>query len=120
MKYLTLSLIIVYLIIIFYFSSIPVPEPLRNKPDILLHFIEYGGLGFLFFLHYSELFKKKINGYTMIFIIIFILLYSISDEYHQSFVPGRFSDIKDVIVDFIGGCFTLFLSSYIRTVLNKI
>ena len=35
------------------------------------------------------------------------LLYAISDEIHQSHVPGRFSDPWDVVVDSIGIAFAL-------------
>ena len=31
------------------------------------------------------------------------LLYGISDEYHQSFVPGREAGVADAIADTIGG-----------------
>jgi len=114
MKNLTLSFIILYLIIIFYFSSIPVPKLLKNKPDVLLHFIEYGFLSFLFYIHYTEFFRKKIRVETILFVLIFILLFAISDEYHQSFVPGRYSDIKDVIVDFIGASFIIIFSLFVQ------
>jgi len=103
MKKYYLIAIIIYLIIIFYFSSIPVPKPFQNKPDIILHFIEYGGLGFLFSGYFTNNFKRKLNKNELFFIIIFIFLYALSDEFHQSFVKGRDSSIKDVIVDLVGG-----------------
>jgi len=33
---------------------------------------------------------------------VFMLLWSVSDEYHQSFVPGRDSSAGDVVADMIG------------------
>jgi VanZ family protein len=39
------------------------------------------------------------------------VLYSISDEIHQSFVPGRDSDPVDVLVDCCGIAFGLWLSA---------
>ncbi len=109
MRKVFLFLIIVYLIIIYYFSSIPVPEPLRDKPDILLHFLEYGGLGTLFFFYYSDFFKKRIEFHVLLFIFSFIFLYAASDEFHQSFVPGRVCSIKDLVVDFVGALFFVFV-----------
>ena len=35
------------------------------------------------------------------------LAYAISDEVHQRYVPGRFSDPWDVVVDFLGILFAL-------------
>lgn len=109
MRKVFLFLIIIYLIVIYYFSSIPVPKPLRDKPDILLHFLEYGGLGTLFFFYYSDFFRKKIEFPVLLFILSFTLLYAISDEFHQSFVPGRTPSVKDVIVDFVGASFFLII-----------
>ena len=119
MKNLTLLVIVVYLLVIFYFSSIPVPKPLQNKPDILLHFLEYAGLGFLFYAYYSENFKKKIESGALLFSLIFIFLFAVSDEYHQSFIPGRVSDVKDVVVDFLGAFISLYFFSWINKKLSK-
>ena len=33
---------------------------------------------------------------------LFMLLWSVSDEYHQSFVPGRDSSAGDVVADMVG------------------
>lgn len=51
--------------------------------------------------------KKKLG------IIFICLLYAVTDEFHQSFVPGRTSLASDIIVDFAGasiglGLFYLF------------
>jgi len=39
----------------------------------------------------------------------FALLYAGSDEFHQSFVPGRTPDVKDVLVDAVGILFAVAL-----------
>jgi VanZ family protein len=38
------------------------------------------------------------------------LLYALSDEYHQTFVPGRSGDLADVLVDSMGICGAMLLS----------
>ena len=43
------------------------------------------------------------NRKTRLWIVLIVLLYGISDEYHQSFVPGRMAKISDVVYDVIGG-----------------
>ena len=35
--------------------------------------------------------------------IIIIILYSCSDEIHQLFIPGRSGEIRDVLIDTLGG-----------------
>ncbi len=42
-------------------------------------------------------------------ILLFCLLYGISDEYHQSFVPGRYPSLSDIGADFIGAGLFLWL-----------
>jgi VanZ family protein len=35
--------------------------------------------------------------------LIFVLLYAIGDEFHQSFVPSRTASFGDVTIDLLGG-----------------
>jgi VanZ family protein len=62
------------------------------------HFIEYMVLGILFFISY---YNGKLKN---VFLISFLsgLAYSVSDELHQIFVPGRTAKIIDVGVDSTG------------------
>lgn len=39
-------------------------------------------------------------------------VYAISDEYHQTFVPGRFGSIGDVFIDISGGLTALLLTHW--------
>lgn len=62
----------------------------------LAHFIEYTILGILVYnLIYS--YNKKIY-----LSIIICIIYSISDEVHQLFVPGRSCQITDILIDSTG------------------
>ena len=47
---------------------------------------------------------RLIDKRTFIFAIILCILYSISDEVHQYFVPGRSGEVLDVAIDTIGSC----------------
>lgn len=63
------------------------------------HFIAYMILGILasgFILQYKNI-KKK---YLLAFLIC--VLYAISDEIHQLFVPGRAGQVRDVLIDSSG------------------
>ena len=40
---------------------------------------------------------------NIINILFLILVYAVSDEYHQLFVKGRSSLVTDIIIDFLGG-----------------
>ena len=65
------------------------------------HFTIYGFLGmfsFLTFITYKNIYLK----YRLLTISATCLLYSISDEFHQTFVNGRSGEIRDVLIDFCG------------------
>ena len=89
-------------IIIFYMSSLtfpPGPPTGFNWKPIAYHF--YAFLFFTAFLLIS-LTKGKYKIKLIILSIIIAILYGISDEIHQFFVPGRASSIKDVLIDSTG------------------
>lgn len=85
--------------VIFTFSSIPtLPKVEIIWWDFILkksaHVIEYAILYFLLFRAFG--YKHKL---LVLFICIF---YALSDEFHQSFVPGRTSKLSDVGFDTVG------------------
>ncbi|MFW9825837.1 MAG: VanZ family protein [Candidatus Thorarchaeota archaeon] len=92
---------IIFVLIIFYFSSLSNPYP--SPPPVptiiflnpLLHLFEFALLTFLLF--YGFFSKTKV-----IFIIIVSVTYAIIDEIHQYFVPNRYFDLFDLFIDFIG------------------
>ncbi|MCB2309411.1 VanZ family protein [Clostridium estertheticum] len=80
------------------------------------HFTEYF---ILYMLIYRAMNKsKKIDMKIFIASILIVFLYACSDEFHQSFVPGRGPALRDVMVDTCGGL-TAFLFIYIRVTLKK-
>ncbi len=65
------------------------------------HFSLYAGLGVLSFLSlvtYRRLSLPMLSAFSL----SICLLYSITDEIHQLFVPGRSGEIRDVCIDFCG------------------
>ena len=90
-------------IIIFYVSSLTfAPGPLRGFPwkPIAYHF--YAFLFLAAFLLIS-LNRGKIENKKFIFIAIIIaLVYGVSDEIHQLFVPGRACSFSDFLTDSAG------------------
>lgn len=64
------------------------------------HFFAYLLLG-IFVLH--ALTKSGVLGFKAFFIALGIcVLYAISDEVHQLFVPGRSGQVRDVLIDSTG------------------
>ena len=72
-------------------------QPIIRK---LAHFSIYTLVGILimaFISTYKLLLWKKFGISILVGII-----YAISDEYHQSFIPGRSAEIRDVLIDTSG------------------
>jgi len=98
---------------IFTFSSIPSVElPNFGLLDFLVkkgaHALGYGLLA-LSYLWGLKNERNKIEPRLLIFAWILATLYSASDEFHQSFVPGRHPAVMDVLIDSLGAALTLFL-----------
>jgi len=67
----------------------------------LAHVFVFGVLTFFIFrtLKYTE---KRYIYWDLFWAFIFAFLYAVSDEYHQTLVPGRFGTYKDVLIDTVG------------------
>ena len=94
---------IVYMGVMFHLSSEsePLPALTAHVWDKLLHLIEYGGL--------AALVCRALLGEGLGWLaavagaIVAASLYGASDEWHQSFVPMRDSDVRDWVADTLGG-----------------
>ena len=97
--------VILYSGIIFYVSSIPnVKTPLRGMQfDKILHIMVYVPFGFLLFRGICNTKTSVSRGMLLGIVFLISFLYGLSDEIHQSFVPGRNASIIDMIADTIGG-----------------
>lgn len=90
------------------FGELPLSEQeeklnlITNVIRKLAHYTEYAALGFFLAWHLNEL-KSKLNCKAPLWQSIVVgVLYAISDECHQYFVPGRGPGIKDVFIDSLG------------------
>jgi VanZ family protein len=74
--------------------------------DKLAHMLIYGFLAATVFFALSEQQKNTKPRSVMLLIMAVCFLYGISDEYHQSFIPGRFVSILDLLADCAGAAMT--------------
>jgi VanZ family protein len=70
--------------------------------DKLLHLLEYAILGYLIARAASKTSAWKLSRHFRVFAVCAAVLYGFSDEFHQSFVPGREVEMLDVLADGIG------------------
>lgn len=70
--------------------------------DKLAHLAVYGLLGASVILAHKSSSRKNFPRRVCLTTLIVCLLYGISDEFHQSFVPGRFVSGADLLADVAG------------------
>jgi VanZ family protein len=91
--------------VIFYASNTPGKDipPLFPYQDVVYHFSVYLVLSFFFSRALNK--SKTSLSVTKIFIfaVVFTVIYGISDEFHQAFVPDRSVSVFDVFIDTLGG-----------------
>lgn len=94
-----------YAAFIFSLSAIPAqhfPDSALTGLDKAAHLLEYIPLGLL--LMRALAFTRRTSRIQSLLITVFvIMLYALTDEFHQSFVPGRTSDWMDGLMDVAGG-----------------
>ncbi len=87
-----------------------------------LHIIEYGMLTFLFFRAYALTFTRWTGRKIVIFSAVSALVYALSDEIHQTFVPTRTGQLRDIFIDLIGisvvVMYTDYYSKKVRAILK--
>lgn len=98
--------VLLWAVFIFLVSSLPgkdIPGLFWGQ-DILFHIFEYAVLALLLSraLKNSRFFSLSNKPMRLSLVIISCLVYALSDELHQYFVPGRISCISDLIIDGMG------------------
>lgn len=85
--------------LIFFFSADSDPGPdLPGYTRVIAHFSEYALLAALWLWALLPVLGRR----ALLAAAAISFLYALSDEYHQSFVPGRDADPFDVLVDSLG------------------
>ena len=99
--YLKIVPAVIFGLIIFYFSSLSNPYPSPPSEHVskflnpLMHIGEFGLLSFLI----SFGFFSKVKP---IYLLTISFFYAFLDEIHQFFVPYRYFDIFDLVIDSVG------------------
>jgi VanZ family protein len=103
--------------LIFYFSAQTnfdfVPERWQVDPvSWAVHFGEYAVLALLLWQALRATPRLSRRAASLAFALT--VLYAISDEWHQFYVPGRYSDVRDVMVDALGALVALLLAQRLQ------
>lgn len=103
---------------IFYFSHQP-----GDKVDLsafwgfdkVAHLVAYSILAATVILAHGRNSRQNSPKKVVLTTIIVCLLYGISDEFHQSYMPGRFVSIGDVAADVLGSILACGFWWYLRS-----
>ncbi|HEX3032184.1 MAG TPA: VanZ family protein [Bacillota bacterium] len=124
--------VLTYMGIIFYFSNKPGSQISLPTPDYIAHGAEYFGLGFL--TQWALRGWNKTNPAhrltnppglgSYLGVLAFCILYGLSDEFHQGFIPGRSPSLSDLAADTTGAalaqiCWWLWTYIHTRNSISK-
>lgn len=95
------KLALIWAVVIFMLSSIPgraFPDAAVFRYDKVLHALVYSVLG-----AFCCLALPVPRRFAVPCAALVAVLYGLTDEFHQVFVPGRSADLHDVVADGVGG-----------------
>lgn len=102
------------MVVIFAFSSFPASElPNFDRADRIVkkggHALGYGLLA-LSYLRGLKGDNKDVHSRWLYLAWVMAVLYSATDEFHQSFIPGRQPAATDILIDALGAAVALLLA----------
>lgn len=111
--------VIVVMVLIFVLSSIQISLPSSGygvvEKDYLLLILHVGEFGLLSMTMMLG-FYPQIKSYILLIITV---LYAISDEIHQYFVPTRYFDVLDIFCNIIGSIIGIFVYLLLLFLIKK-
>ena len=98
---------IFWALVIYAASSIPandLPNIFLLKFDKLIHIGIFFVLGVLVYRALEPYIRaERFDWKRAILVVVIVIAYAFSDEFHQSSVPGRSVDGNDILADTVGG-----------------
>ena len=85
-------------------------KPIRKMAHMFSYFI----LSILSFLLIYRFYK--LEPITIVYTLIFCIIYAITDEIHQYFIPDRVASILDIIIDTCGAIIFLIIPSLVMII----
>ena len=98
--YLPTILWIITVLVLTSYPSLKIPDIGTSIEDKLAHFGVYLILAFL--MSRSLWYRDNISTWRLIYLsVLYCTLFAFFDEIHQSFIPGRSTELYDLLSDFI-------------------
>jgi len=111
-RFISLIMTLLIAVEIFYFSSIPGISLAAggNLISRIYHFTVFFLLGFFLFITIKGNQEMKVKHILLVLLIS--IIYAISDEFHQMFVPFRAPDVEDILTNSAGIFSSIILHVY--------
>jgi VanZ family protein len=110
---------LVWMAVTFYISHQSAVSIPMGAPDYVAHGVSYAGLGVMLM---RGLAGGRLSAMTWRLVLLATLLgglYGVSDEFHQSFIPGRHASLSDIVADtvgtFVGASVAALIGGILRT-----
>lgn len=94
--------VVIYMAGIFIVSGMSDPPAPSNVPDASLHEAAYFGLTLVLIRALSRERWSGVTFTTLALAWVLAVTYGVTDEWHQSFVPNRVAEVRDLGADAIG------------------
>ena len=87
----------------FFVSDAPGPPPLPGSvSDMVAHAVAYAALGAAMLRGMAGAEWARVDARGALLAALLAAAYGLTDEFHQSFVPGRTPELRDVAADALG------------------
>lgn len=93
---------LVYMAGIFFVSAMSDPPMPSDVPDVSLHGLAYFGLSALLIRAFAGGAWSGVTRRALLLGFLVAVVYGVTDEWHQLYVPGRHADLRDLRADAIG------------------
>ena len=95
--------LLIWMAFIFALSSVPgsTLSPLEfPEAHLIAHSLLFGMLYYLGYRAFKhQHYNRFVSEFSLLITLLFVVAYGASDEYHQSFTPGRNEELKDFLWD---------------------
>jgi VanZ family protein len=92
----------VYMAAIFFVSAQPDAGPPSGVSDVSAHAVAYLLLGILVVRALVGGLPARVSWADALAAVVICTLYGVTDEFHQSFVPQRMAEVRDIYADAVG------------------
>ncbi|MBI4169950.1 MAG: VanZ family protein [Acidobacteria bacterium] len=99
--------LVIYVVVIFYLSSLSQVPWSGLSPDYVSHAAEYFGLGLLVARALNDGLSRPVPPRRLLLAFILCVACGVADEIWQWFTPNRFADYVDVLSDACGAALGL-------------